>query len=144
MTIVELPRRPQYLDRILDWYLGEWPQPGRTRDWVRERCYGRGSPAALPLTLLIEMESGPVGFVTLVLWEGKRQHWIDAVYIDAPQRRRGHASTLIRATERKAAALGIVELFALTDLPALYRNLGWAPADGQAGRTNDVVLRKTL
>ena len=51
--------------------------------------------------------------------------WVNALFVSPEYRRKGIASLLVQAAEAEAASAGERELYALTDVPELYQNLGW-------------------
>ena len=51
--------------------------------------------------------------------------WINALFVAPEHRRKRIASQLIRAAEVEAFRAGERALFALTNIPKLYENLGW-------------------
>ena len=51
--------------------------------------------------------------------------WINALFVAPEHRRKKIATQLIRAAETEALQAGEVQLFALTDIPQLYENVGW-------------------
>jgi predicted N-acetyltransferase YhbS len=51
--------------------------------------------------------------------------WINALFVAPEHRRKRIASQLIRAAEVEAFRVGQRALFALTNIPRLYENLGW-------------------
>jgi N-acetylglutamate synthase-like GNAT family acetyltransferase len=145
MKIVELCNCHTHLETIIDWNLTEWPKPARSREDVKQRIFGQGLGQQLPQTLILQDGDEPVGYATLVLYERgrttRRVHWIDAVYIKPELRMKGLGSKLILAAVRKAAELGISELFALTQIPELYRKLGWTTVETH---TDGTVVSKRI
>ncbi|MYA31672.1 MAG: GNAT family N-acetyltransferase [Gammaproteobacteria bacterium] len=67
--------------------------------------------------------------------------WINAVMVVAEYRRQGLATKLVNRASEMAKELGVEVLYVLTDIPALYKALGWmeVQADGASS-----VLAKTL
>jgi GNAT superfamily N-acetyltransferase len=64
--------------------------------------------------------------------------WINALFVAPEHRRKGIASHLIQAAEVEAYRTGERELFALTNIPKLYENLGWQRVDSS---NRGLVLR---
>jgi GNAT superfamily N-acetyltransferase len=72
-----------------------------------------------------------VGTVSLKIHDmDSRMHltpWLAALYVAEERRRQGIGTALVRAIERRAAALGIGRLFLYTPASErFYANLGWA------------------
>ena len=67
--------------------------------------------------------------------------WINALLVVPDYRRMGVATRLVGEAEVEAIRVGCAELFVRTDVPDLYRRLGWRVIE-----TNhpDVVLVKAL
>jgi GNAT superfamily N-acetyltransferase len=64
--------------------------------------------------------------------------WINALFVAPEHRRKGIASQLIRAAEAEAFRTAERALFALTNVPKLYENLGWQRIDSSS---DGIVLR---
>lgn len=67
--------------------------------------------------------------------------WINALFVAPEHRRKRIASQLIRAAEVEAFRAGEPELFALTNIPKLYENLGWQRVESSH---QGIVLRAVL
>jgi GNAT superfamily N-acetyltransferase len=67
--------------------------------------------------------------------------WINALFVAPGHRRKRIASQLIRAAEVEAFRAGERTLFALTNIPKLYENLGWQRVENSSG---GIVLRALL
>jgi predicted N-acetyltransferase YhbS len=67
--------------------------------------------------------------------------WINALFVAPEHRRKKIASQLIRAAEVEAFRTGERELFALTNIPKLYENLGWQRVETS---NEGIVLRAVL
>ena len=148
MRILELSKCPEFLNTIVDWNLKEWPKPDRSRGDVKARIFGSGTEDQLPQTLVLEENDEAIGYATMILYEKGRPmgqlHWIDAVFIKPEKRKKGLASQLIVAAEKKAATLGILELFALTDIPLLYQKLGWALCETRVENVAGTIVCRKL
>jgi GNAT superfamily N-acetyltransferase len=67
--------------------------------------------------------------------------WINALFVAPEHRRKKIASQLIRAAEVEAFRTGERALFALTNIPKLYENLGWQRVESSS---DGIVLRAVL
>ena len=67
--------------------------------------------------------------------------WINAVLVDQDFRGQGVASLLIREAEHVAQRLGIVELFVLSEYPALYTKRSWQEV---SKHNKEFILTKSL
>jgi len=67
--------------------------------------------------------------------------WINALIVAPSHRGRGIASMLITAAESAAVTVQATEIFAKTDVPDLYRKLGWIDL---AEEDDSVILKKVL
>ena len=104
-----------HLKRLSEWLLEEWGEV-ETFDNVP------------PPLLAIEGRELLGGLMFSTFHKPGREEqglWINALFVAPEHRRQGIASQLIRAAETEAVRTGEQELFALTDIPKLYENLGW-------------------
>lgn len=69
--------------------------------------------------------------------------WINTVIVSPTHRRKGIASKLIISAQVTAQKVGVSELFVLTELPALYRKLGWENVVYE-NSDNDYILKKNV
>lgn len=67
--------------------------------------------------------------------------WINALFVAPEHRRKRIASQLIRAAEMEAFRTGERALFALTNIPELYENLGWQRVESSS---DGIVLKAVL
>jgi GNAT superfamily N-acetyltransferase len=67
--------------------------------------------------------------------------WINALFVAPEHRRKRIASQLIRAAEMEAFRTEEGELFALTNIPKLYEDLGWQRVESSV---KGIVLRAVL
>jgi GNAT superfamily N-acetyltransferase len=112
---------PGHLTRLREWFLAEWG--------AVDSFEGRGKEIAVPPPLLAISDSELLGGL---MFSAFRQPagddlglWINALFVAPDHRRKGIASRLIRAAEAEAVSAGWRQIFALTDIPELYQNLGW-------------------
>lgn len=69
--------------------------------------------------------------------------WINTVIVSPAHRRKGIASKLIISAQVTAQRVGVSEIFVLTELPALYRQLGWENVVYE-NSDNDFILKKNV
>ena len=118
-----------HLNRLDEWFIAEWGKEGALRlaDSTEPR----------PLVALEHDEAlGGLAFSRFRRPGGESLAlWINALFVVPDHRRKGIASQLIRAAEAEADQLGEKELYALTDIPILYVNLGWRCIDSDSAGT---------
>lgn len=146
ISIVELLDHPKLIPTVIGWIRQEWPD-SRDDVAIEARLCGSRRRGTLPMALVAISGNEPIGFVSLTLYEKGieqgRPHWIDALFVEPPHRRHGLAQRLLRAAEEKAATLEITELFALTEIPGLYR--GWHSVEEIATpQGRDYIVNKLL
>src|SRR3954469_2436378 len=148
ISVVELFDYPILIPAVVNWFRNEWPD-SQDASAVEKRLCGSRRRCELPLTLIAVSGSAPIGFVSLTFYEKgieeARPHWIDALYVESSHRGQGLAQWLLEAAEERAAALGITELFALTEIPGLYHKRGWRNAQEITTDTGcDFIMAKRL
>jgi GNAT superfamily N-acetyltransferase len=133
-SVVSSLGEPDHVRRLREWLVAEWGEV----DPFKSQSDGR---LTVPPPLLgIEGSELVAGLVFSSFRKPGGDAlglWINAVFVAPQYRRRRIASKLIRAAEVEAFRTER-ELFALTDIPKLYENLGW-----QRGESSDkgIVLR---
>ena len=115
IDVVSSRTAPVHLKPLSQWVVAEW---------------GEFSPAenVPPPLLAIEDEElrGGLMFSRFHKPNGEGLGlWVNALFVAPQYRRKGIASLLVQAAETEAASAGERELYALTDVPQLYQNLGW-------------------
>ncbi|MGI8982148.1 MAG: GNAT family N-acetyltransferase [Pirellulaceae bacterium] len=127
-SIIELLDSPEFIPTVVRWIRQEWPD-ARNDAAIEERLCGSRRGGTLPLALVAVLNSAPIGFASLTLYENGieqgRPHWIDALYVEPAYRGHGIARQMLQAAEEKSVVLGLTELFALTEIPGLYHKCGW-------------------
>jgi GNAT superfamily N-acetyltransferase len=126
---------PGHVSRLREWLVAEWGEV----DPFKSQSDGR---IIVPPPLLgIEGQELLGG----LMFSGFRKPggdalglWINALFVAPEHRRKRIGSQLIRAAEVEAFRTGERELFALTNLPKLYENLGWQRVERS---TKGIVLR---
>ena len=129
---------PEHVRRLREWLIAEWGEV----EPFKSQSDGR---IVVPLPLLgIEGQELQGG----LMFSGFRKPggdelglWINALFVAPEHRRKGIASQLIRAAEAQAFRAGERELFALTNIPKLYENLGWQRVENSK---EGAVLRAVL
>jgi GNAT superfamily N-acetyltransferase len=129
---------PGHVRRLREWLVAEWGEV----DPFKSQSDGRLNVP--PPLLGIEGQELLGG----LMFSGFRKPggdalglWINAVFVAPEHRRKRIASKLIRAAEVEAFRTGERELFALTNIPKLYENLGWQRVENS---NKGIVLRAVL
>ncbi len=148
MNIFPLIEYPQFIPIIVEWIEAEWPK-GKDNRSIEIRLCGERKPGELPQAYVAVSHGVPIGFVSLVYWEKGidegRPYWIDAVYVLPSKRGQGLAQKMIGVAESAALALGIDKLFALTDIPNLYKKRNWESLQGVIlGSPTEAIMTKIL
>jgi len=140
-TIVSAETSPQFSDQLRARLESEWgiidPFEGPDVDIV----------VPPPLFLLSEKHQLVGGLVFSSYAHPNKQMtsvWINALLVEPAYRGQGYASGLVHAAEVEAVKHGIIELFMLSEFPALYQKLGWNLAGSDGADGNDSVLMKSL
>ncbi len=136
--IVSSSVAPGHTRRLREWLVAEW---GEVEPFKSQS----DGTITVPLPLLgIEGQELLGG----LMFSGFRKPggdalglWINALYVAPEHRRKKIASQLIQAAEVEAFGTGQRELFALTDIPKLYENLGW---ERVVTSNEGIVLRAVL
>ena len=137
IRVVSASATPEHVRRVREWFVAEWgPKGAFDLD---------GVPDPGPLVAIADGE--PVGGLAFTRFQrpgpGPKVSglWINALFVPPKHRRKGIASHLIQAAEAEAVRLREGEVYALTDIPALYEKLGWHLIRSDAAGT---VVGKTL
>jgi predicted N-acetyltransferase YhbS len=129
---------PGHVPRLREWLVAEWGEvdPFKTQS---------DGTVTVPLPLLAIEGQELLGGL---MFSGFRKPgrdalglWINALFVATEHRRKKIASRLIRAAELEAFRTGERELFALTDIPKLYENLGWQRVETS---NEGIVLRAVV
>jgi GNAT superfamily N-acetyltransferase len=110
-----------YYDELLEQLEKEWP--------AIEPVDLVGGTVPLPSVALTSAHTLAGGLVFVMAKSPLSDEfavWVNAVLVLQEHRRQGVATRLIEAAERAAIRFGVARLFALTELPDLYRKIGWS------------------
>lgn len=123
VDIADLDQWPEHHDQVLGWLRREW-------DDSEVPFSGTVTPAddrpGAKIALLTQKPVGVLAFKRHDLSEtATHKLWINAVYVAPEKRRSGVARKLIRAAQQVAIPDYAEELYAYTEVPALYEKLGW-------------------
>ena len=136
--IVSSSVAPGHARRLREWLVAEW---GEVEPF---KSHSDGTVTMPPPLLAIEGQQLLGG----LMFSGFRKPggdalglWINALYVAPEHRRKKIASQLIQAAEVQACRAAQRELFALTDIPTLYENLGWQRIETS---NEGIVLRAVL
>ena len=126
-----------HLKQLAEWFTAEW---GNTTHFSTSKN-GLTIPSPL-LAVDGSLLLGGLAFTRYVVPDGDRMGlWVNALLVAPEWRGAGIGAQLIQAAEIEATRINETELFALTDVPRLYRRSGWVDV-----RHDDVntVVRKNL
>ena len=135
LNVVSSSAAPDHLYQLREWLIAEW---GEVNPF---KSQSDGRITVPPPLLGIEGKELRGGLVFSSFRKPGGDSlglWINALFVAPEHRRKRIASQLIRAAEVEAFRTGERALFALTDIPKLYENLGWQPV---ASSIEGVVLR---
>jgi GNAT superfamily N-acetyltransferase len=135
LRVVSSSAAPDHMDQLRAWLIAEW---GEVNPF---KSQSDGSILVPQPLLGIEGQELRGG----LMFSGFRKPggdslglWINALFVAPEHRRRRIASQLIRAAEVEAFRTGERALFALTNIPTLYENLGWQRVESSS---DGIVLR---
>ena len=132
IDVVSSRTAPSHLKPLSEWVVSEWGEVESVEN-------------VPPPLLAIEGEElrGGLIFSRFRKPDGKGLGlWVKALFVSPEYRRKGIASQLVQAAETEAANTGERELYALTDVPTLYQNLGWRRVSaGSEGTVVGSVLK---
>ena len=137
ISIISAPANHQHLAQLADWF---------TAQWEPVDVYRGAEPGFVVPDPLLAVESDEL-LAGLALSRYKAvgseqlSIWINALIVAPGHRGRGIASMLIRAAESAAIKVQAAEIFAKTDVPDLYRKLGWVDL---AEEDDSFILKKVL
>ena len=126
MQIVVGAERPNLLPELLAMFEEQWGH-------LESPLVGELVPS--PLLALSERDEliGGLSFTTAPAPHDQSPAvWINAVMVVPEHRRHGLATKLVKRASEMAKELGVEVLYVLTDIPTLYKALGWMEvhADG--------------
>lgn len=115
ISVVSSRTAPDYLRPLSKWVVAEWGEIESVENVPPPllALEGQDLRGGLIFSRFQKPDGGGLGL------------WVNALFVSPDYRRRGIGSQLIRAAETEALSTGERALYALTDVPALYRKLGW-------------------
>jgi GNAT superfamily N-acetyltransferase len=118
-TVTSAAATSRHLPTLWQWCIDEW---GEIDDFR--------APQSSPIPPLLAVNGEALLGGLVFTWFRKPGaaepgYWINAVIVAPPHRRLGVATALIRAAEQAVLDADGTDVYALTDIPALYRPLGW-------------------
>ena len=137
ISIISADCKNQYLPQLDTWFTAQWEPV----DFYRGAQPGFAVPDPL---LAIEEDELLAGLALSRYKAADGQDlgiWINALLVAPAHRGRGIASMLITAAQLQATLLQVHEIFAKTDVPDLYRKLGWIDL---AAEDDCMILKKRL
>ena len=123
MVIDRLDKHPEFLDTAVRWLHDQWPDSVPEEQTVAMLS----SVGPIPPALVAIDAGSPVGVLGFKRHEieGEHQLWINAVYVVPEARKAGIGSKLITEAMHAARSASAGHLYVYTDVPDLYRRLGW-------------------
>ncbi len=138
LHVVSSSAAPGHMYQLREWLIAEW---GEVNPFKSQRDGSITVPQPLLGIDGQELRGG-------LIFSGFRKPggdslglWINALFVAPKHRRKRIASQLIRAAEVEAFRTGERALFALTNIPKLYENLGWQRVESSS---DGIVLRAVL
>ncbi len=158
IVIEPLANHQQAIPVAAEWHFREWghTDPGGSLESWTAGMAEHADASQIPGKLIALRDGRPVGVVGLVENDMPGYEpasgltpWIKGLYVDAPARREGIGTLLVRRCEAWAATLGHRDLYLYTerDSPAqaLYASLGWqAIGTGHYEEIDVTVMRTSL
>ena len=119
--IVSSNSEPQHLEKLYKWFEAEW---GEIKQFA-----GSNIGFVVPAPLVALDGSKLIGGLAFIAHPVPGSEniglWINALIVAPEYRKKGIGSQLIRAAEVEARKNNVEELFVYTNVPALYKLLGW-------------------
>ena len=110
-----------HLEQLHSWFVGEW---GEVDPFVDCK-----NGVALPAPILALDCGVLIGGLSFTGCNKPNSStvgvWVNALFVSPEKRGAGVASKLLETAEKEARKLGVNELYARSDVPALYEKLSW-------------------
>jgi len=137
ISIASAPVGHKHLSQLAEWFIAQWEPVDVYR--------GAQPGFVVPDPLIATEQDELLGGLALSRYQAadgqQLAMWINALIVTPTHRGRGIASMLICGAERQAVKVQATEIYAKTDVPDLYRKLGWVAL---AEEDDDVILKKVL
>lgn len=128
---------PNHLVQLREWFVSEWGEI--------DPFDSKESGIQIPTPIVITEDDELIGGLSFTSAQKpdstKIVIWVNAVLVSPKHRRIGVASKLVEAAELNAASHRISELFVYTNVPGLYKKLGWQTLETGGEAT---VLKKSI
>ncbi|WP_063338204.1 MULTISPECIES: GNAT family N-acetyltransferase [unclassified Marinomonas] len=137
--IREIEKNSLYLDEVESLFQSEWA------DFQLNNDYNQSSN--LPAVIVATLDNELVGGLAFSRFKEPNREaeviWINAVFVKPEQRGKGLAKALIRAGVNKACLFKQAYLYAYTNVPQLYQDIGWCEVDTESEPNHKVMSIKT-
>lgn len=132
-----------FLDTVSQWIFDEWSKDnGDSLDTIREKLLVKDES---PTSKVAVEKTAPVGFVWISRYRRPEDSsptlWINGLYVKDSHRSRGIGSSLVQLAEQLSSNFED-ELYAYTEIPEFYLQLGWRIHQGKNASGNAVVRQK--
>jgi predicted N-acetyltransferase YhbS len=129
VSIDHLCLHPEHTTRVAGWIHGAfWTRSGHDVQVVIDLLHAAHDPDRIPLSLLAQIDSSPVGTVNLIVCDSKARPdltpWLAALFVHPEHRGKEVGAALVQRLVAEAARLGYEEVFLETDIPEFYARLG--------------------
>lgn len=134
-AVVTTVERPDLLDLAAEWiWAAFWKRNGHPLEEIRALVAASDATVGPSQCMVLLVDGVPVGTAGLIRSDLDSRPdltpWLAAMYVRPESRGRGHATALVRAVERAAAAAGYSRLWLYTlTAEGLYRKAGWTSVE---------------
>ena len=145
--------KPEFLATVAAWAYNEWwsKKPNNTIEVVADAFRAHLSDKSIPLTLVAEFNTVPVGMISLVDHDIGMEHrtdlwpWVAAVYVVPQYRRCGIGLRLLEAILSEARKFKISKLYLYTvDQESFYISSGWEVLEKEGGKKSYTLFYKIV
>ena len=127
-----LADHPELTATLAGWFAAEWSRPGfeLNPQEIETNLKERLNRDRIPLVVLAFQQRQLVATAALKIQEMEThpqyQYWLGGVYTIATARGQGHGTAVVQHSARRAAELGVADLYLYTNSHAgFYNRLGW-------------------
>lgn len=128
-----------YLDEVERLFQSEWSDFKLSNDYNEN--------ANLPAVIVATLDNELVGGLAFSRFKEPNLEgeviWINAVFVEPEQRGKGLAKALIQEGVAQASLFKQADLYAYTNVPQLYQDIGWREVDTESEPNHKVMSIKT-